>query len=104
MLTGVRRVSSTGEQATVVYEYRLDSFGTVVQTAGKERKNDDAFLGAWSNVMGPEIAKRHGMEWKPIPMGGSRTLTKADGREFLLGLLIKFARTSGYGYMEPIEG
>lgn len=104
MLIGVKRIVNSGEKPQVLYEYRLDSFGNVVQTAGEERKRDDVYLGAWSNVLAPGIAKQHGMEWKPIPKGENRVLTKADGAEFLLGLLIKFARTSGYGYMEPIEG
>jgi len=103
MLVGVKRIANSGEKPQVLYEYRLDSSGKAVQTAGEARKRDEVYLGAWSNVLAPDIAKKHGMKWTPIPLGENRILTKADGAEFLLGLLIKFARTSGYGYMEPIE-
>lgn len=103
MLIGVRRMMKTGEGPEVVYEYRLDSFGNVVQTAGKPRKNDDVYLTPLCNIVGPSIAQQYGMEWKSIALKDSRTVTRAAGREFLIALLVKYARSGGYSYMEPIE-
>lgn len=87
----------------VSFEYRLDPrTGKAVQVAGPARANDEVILSPWDGVMGPEIAKYHGMDFKPVPKGGRR-LTPDDGVDFLLAVLVKYARNTGYGRVEPIS-
>jgi hypothetical protein len=102
VLVGVRWVLDTDDGREVSFEYRLDQAGAAVQTLGRPREKEEVELSPWDGVMGPEIAKRHGMTFGAVPRGG-RVVTPRDGAEYLLALLVKYVRNTGYGRIEPIS-
>lgn len=102
MLVGVRKVKLVGNGTSVVFEYRLDpKTGKVSKMLGGQ-PGDEVTLSPFDNVLGPGVAKEHGLEFKPVPKGG-RKVTPMDGVDFLVALLVKYGKTTGYSWVEPIE-
>lgn len=106
-LAGVQIMATGKDEPTA--ELRLDG-GKAIAVSGGHRAGVvdmlkfgiDFRLGDAALVS--RLAKRHGVQVPDIGKGESRTITAGDGELFLLAVLSRYARPTGYSWAKAVRG